>query len=58
MSNLKSVQSAYDAFAEGDIPAVLDFLSPGIEWTEAEGFPYGGTYTGPDAVLTGVFMRL
>ncbi|MCA1600148.1 MAG: nuclear transport factor 2 family protein [Acidobacteria bacterium] len=58
MSNLNSVQSVYDAFAKGDIPAVLGFLSPDVEWTEAEGFPYGGTYVGPDAVLAGVFMRL
>ena len=58
MSNLSAVRGVYDAFAEGDIPAVLDFLSPGVEWTEAEGFPYGGTYVGPDAVLEGVFMRL
>lgn len=58
MSNLDLVRSVYDAFARGDIPAVLGFLSPDVEWTEAEGFPYGGTYTGPDAVLAGVFMRL
>jgi ketosteroid isomerase-like protein len=58
MSNLDSVRGVYDAFARGDIPAVLGFLSPDVEWTEAEGFPYGGTYTGPDAVLSGVFMRL
>lgn len=58
MSNLSLVQNAYGAFAKGDVPAVISFLSPEIEWTEAEGFPYGGTYTGPDAVLTGVFMRL
>lgn len=58
MSNLTSVQGVYDAFAKGDIPAVLGFLSADIEWTEAEGFPYGGTYIGPDAVLKGVFMRL
>ena len=58
MGNLDSVRGVYDAFAKGDIPSVLGFLSPGVEWTEAEGFPYGGTYTGPDAVLDGVFMRL
>ena len=58
MNNLDSVRSVYDAFAKGDIPSVLGFLSPDIEWTEAEGFPYGGTYTGPDAVLAGVFTRL
>lgn len=58
MSNLNSVQGVYEAFAKGDIPAVLGFLSSDVDWTEAEGFPYGGTYTGPDAVLEGVFMRL
>ena len=58
MSNLNSVQKVYDAFAKGDIPSVLGFLTPDIEWTEAAGFPYGGTYTGPKAVLEGVFMRL
>ena len=58
MSNLNSVKSTYAAFAKGDIPTVLGVLSPDIEWTEAEGFPYGGTYHGPRAVLEGVFMRL
>lgn len=58
MSNLNSVQKVYDAFAKGDIPSVLGFLTPDSEWTEAEGFPYGGTYHGPRAVLEGVFMRL
>ena len=58
MSNLNSVQGVYDAFAKGDVPGVLGFLDPDVEWTEAEGFPYGGTYVGPDAVLQGVFMRL
>ena len=58
MSNLKAVQGLYEAFAQGDVPAVLGFLDPDIAWTEAEGFPYGGTYHGPNAVLSGVFMRL
>ncbi len=54
---VSSVRSLYEAFAKGDVPAVLGFLSPDIEWTEAEGFPYGGTYHGPNAVLEGVFMK-
>ena len=58
MSNLDSVKKVYQAFAEGDIPTVLGFLNSDIDWTEAEGFPYGGTYHGPRAVLEGVFMRL
>jgi hypothetical protein len=58
MSNLESVQGLYEAFAKGDVPTMLGFLDANIAWTEAEGFPYGGTYDGPNAVLEGVFMRL
>ncbi|HEX5883475.1 MAG TPA: nuclear transport factor 2 family protein [Pyrinomonadaceae bacterium] len=58
MSNLDAVKKVYDAFAKGDIPTVLGSLSADIDWTEAEGFPYAGTYHGPRAVLEGVFMRL
>jgi len=58
LSNLNTVQNVYNAFAKGDIPTVLGFLSADAEWTEAEGFPYAGTYHGPNAVLENVFMRL
>ena len=58
MSDLNKIKAVYDAFAKGDIPSVLENLSADIDWTEAEGFPYGGTYHGPKAVLEGVFMRL
>lgn len=56
--NVEIIRSLYDAFARGDIETVLQGLAPTVEWTEAEGFPYGGTYTGPQAVLEGVFMKL
>jgi uncharacterized protein len=58
LTNLKAVKAVYQGFATGDIPTVLGVLSPDIAWTEAEGFPLGGTYHGPKAVLEGVFMRL
>jgi ketosteroid isomerase-like protein len=58
MSNLNIVQGAYAAFAKGDVPSVLGILDADIAWTEAEGFLYGGTYNGPNAVLESVFMRL
>lgn len=57
-SNLDLLRGGYDAFAVGDIPSVLALMSPTIEWTEAEGGPYGGIYIGPQAVLDGVFMKL
>lgn len=56
--NLDTIKGVYEAFAKGDVPGVLGILDSGIEWTEAEGFPYGGTYNGHTAVLENVFMRL
>jgi uncharacterized protein len=58
MKNADLIRHVYDAFARGDVPTVLAALDPAVSWTEAEGFPYAGTYVGPDAVLNGVFMRL
>ena len=52
------VRDIYAAFARGDVGAVLGALAPDISWTEAEGFPYAGTYVGPDAVLQNVFARI
>lgn len=39
-------------------PALLPALAPDVEWTEAAGFPYAGTYRGVDAIVTNVFNRL
>jgi len=56
--NLDVVRGVYGAFAAGDIPSVLAVLSPAVEWTEAEGGPYGGVSVGPQQVLENVFMKL
>ena len=58
--NLAAVKAIYQAFATGDVPAVVGAMSPDIEWNEAENFPYadGNPYHGPDAVLGGVFARI
>lgn len=53
-----AVRQLYAAFDRGDVPAVLDALAPEVLWTEAEGFPHGGTYAGPDAVLHNVLRPL
>ena len=58
MSHRETIEQLYAAFARGDIPSVLGALNPQTRWTEAEGFPYGGTYVGPQAVLDNVFMRM
>ena len=54
------IRGIYDAFARGDIGAVLAAMSPGIVWREADNHPYAdrNPYVGPDAILQGVFARL
>ena len=58
--NVALVRGVYDAFAKGDVPAVLGAMSPDIVWNEAENFPLadGNPYVGPDAIVQGVFARL
>lgn len=58
-ANVDLIRGIYDAFAVGDVPAVLGAMSPDIVWNEAEHFPYadGNPYVGPEAVLNGVFAR-
>ena len=46
MANSDLIDDIYEAFAKGDVPGVLGALDLNIEWTEAAGFPYGGTYVG------------
>jgi uncharacterized protein len=58
MSAKTVAENLYAAFAAGDVPAVVALLDDDIEWTEAAGFIYAGTYRGPDEVLGGVFARL
>jgi ketosteroid isomerase-like protein len=58
MNNLELVKTLYERFAIGDIFSVLDLLDQNIVWTEAEGFPYGGTYTGHKAIMNKVFKKL
>ena len=58
MTNGEIIKGVYEAFAAGDVPAVLGAFDADIAWTEAAGFMYAGTYNGPNEVLTGVFMRL
>jgi uncharacterized protein len=61
MSNVKTMQDLYAAFARGDIGTVLGGMDPNIEWREAENNPYqpsGEPWIGPDAILNNLFVRL
>ena len=51
--DLNTIQSAYEAFNRGDIPAVLEAFDPQIEWHEpGGGRAVAGTFKGPDSVAT------
>lgn len=56
-SNAELVRSGYDAFAAGDIPAVLAIFADDISWTVPGRSPISGRYTGHDEVL-GFFGQL
>jgi ketosteroid isomerase-like protein len=58
MTNGEIIKGLYDAFAAGNVPAVLGAFDENISWTEAAGFMYAGTYVGASAVLENVFMKL
>ncbi|HEY1990244.1 MAG TPA: nuclear transport factor 2 family protein [Acidimicrobiales bacterium] len=56
-SPVETVKEAYDSFAKGDIPTVLNLIDPNAEWVESEavGIPTRGTPIGPAAVAEKVF---
>jgi ketosteroid isomerase-like protein len=55
--NLALIQSAYEAFGRGDVPAVLGIMSEDIEWSVPEVVPHGMKVRGRDEV-GGFFERL
>lgn len=57
-SNLEMIQSTYEGSASSNAKHLVEALSEKAEWTEAEGFPYGGTYIGVEAIMENVFSRL
>lgn len=58
MSNADVIRSHYAASDRGDLPGMIAPFAADIRWTEAAGFPYAGTYVGPDAVAANVFERI
>jgi ketosteroid isomerase-like protein len=57
-ADLDLIRSTYEGSPAEAHRNLFAALSPQVEWTEAAGFPYAGTYVGPEAVLAGVFKRL
>ena len=59
MTNLEIVKSTYEGKnSEENGRNLANYAAPDIVWTEAKGFPYGGTYTGIEAVGQNVFNKL
>ena len=57
-SNEEIIRAHYAASDRGDLEGMLAPLAPDPRWTEMAGFPYAGTYVGPDEVRRGVFERI
>jgi ketosteroid isomerase-like protein len=57
-SHLDIIRSTYEGTSEENGRNLLAVLAPDASWTEAAGFPYAGTYIGPEAIVAGVFKRL
>ncbi|AZS39856.1 hypothetical protein CVS54_01171 [Microbacterium oxydans] len=58
MGNADIIREHYAASDRRDLDGMLAPFAPDVQWTEAAGFPYAGTYIGPDAVAANVFQRI
>jgi uncharacterized protein len=56
--NRRAIAALYDAFARHDAAAMVALLDDEVEWKQADGFLYAGTYVGPQAVLNNVWMPM
>ena len=59
MTNLEIIMSTYvGKNSEENGRNLSSYAADNIIWTEAKGFPYGGTYKGIEAAVKNVFNRL
>lgn len=57
-SPLEAARRSYEAFARGDLGAVVADMHPEIEWHQAQGLPHGGVYHGLAEVRRAIFDPL
>jgi ketosteroid isomerase-like protein len=50
-SNEDVINGLYQAFAQGDIPAILGLIADDVEWRAPENLPHGGDFHGRDGVM-------
>ena len=59
MTNLEIIRSTYEGkTSEENGQNLAKHVAENITWTEAKGFPYGGTYIGLENITKHVFSRL
>lgn len=59
MTNLDIIKSTYEGkTSEENGKNLAKYVADDIHWTEAQGFPYAGTYVGLENVTKNVFDRL
>jgi ketosteroid isomerase-like protein len=57
MEPTEVVHRAYEAFAAGDLEAMLEISAPGVVLTQDDALPWGGRYVGGEGVAD-FFLRL
>ena len=59
MTNVEIIKSTYEGkTSEENGKNLAKYIADDISWTEANGFPYAGTYIGLENVTKNVFSRL
>ena len=58
MSSVEATRRSYEAFARGDLDAVVADMDEAIEWHQAQGLPHGGLYRGLPEVRRAIFDPL
>ncbi len=56
--NYEAIKAHYQGSDRKDLAAMMAPITASTAWTEMAGFPYAGTYVGPDAIIEGVFKRI
>ncbi len=56
--NYEAIRAHYAASDRKDVEGMMAPITPQTVWTEMDGFPYAGTYVGPEAIIAGVFKRI
>jgi ketosteroid isomerase-like protein len=56
--NYEAIKAHYAGSDTKDLSAMMAPVTSRTAWTEMAGFPYAGTYVGPEAIIEGVFKRI